>query len=324
MKAVVWTNYGPPAVLQLKEVEKPFPKDNEVLIKVHATTVLIGDCVLRSLKIPLWLRLPVRILLGLRRPQRRTILGQELAGKIEAVGKEVTRFKPCDEIFSPTLLRLGSYAEYVCLPETYPVIKPANITYEEAATLPTGGIYGVHLLRKADIQSGERVLINGAGGSIGTFAVQIAKFLGAEVTAVDSAEKLDMLSSIGADHVIDYTREDFTKRGETYDVIIDVVGKSSFSGSLRSLKKNGRYVLGNPSLSAKIRGQWPSRATDKKVIFESETHSTEEYGFLKKLVEAGKVKPVIDRTYPLERIAEAHSYVDTGQKKGNVAITVSL
>jgi len=322
MRAIIWTKYGPPDVLQLKELEKPVPKDDEVLVKVCATTVLIGDCELRSLRIPLWARLPVRILLGLKRPKRRTILGQEVAGKIEAVGKEVTRFKQDDEIFAPTLLRLSAYAEYICLPETYPVLKPANITFEEAATLPTGGIYGVHLLRKAGIQSGERVLINGAGGSIGTYAVQIAKSFGAEVTAVDSAEKLAMLRSIGADHVIDYSQEDFTKSGETYDAIIDVVGKSSFSGSLRSLKQNGRFVMGNPSLLGRIRGQLASSTSEKKVILESETHSTEEYTFLKALVEAGKIKAVIDRTYPLERIAEAHRYVDTGQKKGNVVITV--
>jgi len=201
-------------------------------------------------------------------------------------------------------------------------LKPANITYEEAATIPTGGIYGLHLLRKANLQSGQRLLLIGAGGSIGTYAVQIAKLFGAEVTCVDSTGKLDMLRSIGADHVIDYTQEDYTSNGETYDAIIDVVGKSSFSGCVRSLRQNGRYVLGNPGLAGMIRGSWTSMTTDKKVIFESASHSAEDYTFLKGLMEAGKIKAVIDRRYPLEQTAEAHRYVDTGQKKGNVVIIV--
>jgi NADPH:quinone reductase-like Zn-dependent oxidoreductase len=322
MKAIIWTKYGPPDGLQLKEVEKPTPKHDEVLVKVFATTVLAGDCELRRFKFPIAYRLPLRIFLGLIKPRRITILGQELAGEIEAVGKEATRFKKGDPVFAATLLRLGTYAEYVCLPETYPVLKPASITYEEAATIPTGGIYGLHLLRKADIQPGQSVLINGAGGSIGTYAVQIAKSLEAEVTCVDSTGKLDMLHSIGADHVIDYTQEDFSGSGETYDAIIDVVGKSSFSGSVRSLKQNGRYVLGNPGLSGMIRGEWTSRTTDKKVIFETASHRAEDYTVLIELIEAGKIKPVIDRRYALEDTAEAHRYVETGQKKGKVVITV--
>lgn len=322
MKAIVWTKYGPPDGLQLHDVEKPTPKDNEVLIRVYATTVLAGDSELRRFKFPFFYWLPLRILLGLRKPTRVTILGQELAGEVEVVGKQVTRFKKGDPVLAATMLRLGAYAEYECLPETYLVLKPANLTYEEAATLPTGGIYGLHLLRLAKVQSGQRLLINGAGGSIGTYSVQIAKAIGAEVTGVDSTQKLDMLRSIGADHVIDFTQEDFTKRGETYDAIIDVVGKSPFSGSVRSLKPNGRYVLGNPGLIAMIRGGWTSLTTDKQVIFESASHSAEEYIFLSKLIEAGKIKPVIDRRYPLEQAAEAHRYVETGQKKGNVVITV--
>jgi NADPH:quinone reductase-like Zn-dependent oxidoreductase len=322
MKAVVWTNYGPPDVLQLREVEKPTPKDDEVRIRIYATTVIAGDCELRRFKFPILYRLPLRIFLGLRKPQRVTILGQELAGEIEAVGKDVTRFKIGDRVLAASLLRLGTYAEYTCLPETYPVLMPANMTYEQAATIPTGGIYGLHLLRKANIRSGGRLLIIGAGGSIGTYAIQIAKSFGADVTAVDSTGKLDMLRSIGADQVIDYTLEDYTRKGETYDAIIDVVGKSSFSGCVRSLKQNGRYVLGNPGLSGMVRGQWTSMTTDKKVIFESASHRAEDYAFLKELFEAGKIKPVIDRRYPLAQTAEAHRYVDTGQKKGNVVITV--
>ncbi len=323
MKAIIWTNYGPPDVLQLKEVDKPAPKDDEVLIKVHATTVLIGDCLLRNLTLPVLDRLPIRLLLGLSKPKRVTILGQELAGEIEGVGQAVTLFKKGDQVIAATMLRLGTYAEYVCLPETYLASKPANVTYEEAATIPTGGVYGLHLARKANIQSGERVLIVGAGGSIGTYAVQIAKSLGAEVTGVDSTAKLDMLRAIGADHVIDYTQEDYTRSGETYDAIIDVVGKSSFSGSLRSLKPNGVYILGNPGLIAMIRAQWTLMTTDKKIIFESAAHSAEYYSELNELIEAGKIKSIIDRSYPLEQTAEAHRYVETGQKRGHVVIVVA-
>ena len=323
MKAIIWTNYGPPDVLQLKDVEKPTPKDDEVLIKVYAATVMPGDCELRRFKFPILLQLPLRILMGFRRPTRRTILGQELAGEIEAVGKEVTRFKKGDPIFAPTLLRLGAYAEYICLPDTYPVLKPADMTYEEAATIPTGGIHGLYFLRTAGVQSGESVLINGAGGSIGTYAVQIAKSFGAEVTAVDSTEKLDMLRSLGADHVIDYKQEDFTRKGGPYDVIIDVIGKSSFSRSVRALKANGRYILGNPSPLGRIRARWTRMTSGKKVIVAVASHKTEYYTFLKELIEAGKIRPVIDRRYPPEQTAEAHRYVEKGHKKGNVVITVA-
>jgi NADPH:quinone reductase-like Zn-dependent oxidoreductase len=323
MKAMVWARYGPPEVLQLQEIAKPTPKENEVLIKVHATTVTAGDCEVRSLKNPSWYRLPLRIYIGFRKPKRITILGQELAGEIEAVGNAVTKFKPDDPIFAAALMRMGGYAEYACLPETYPVaLKPTNMSHEEAATIPTGGINGLHLLRKAAIQPGQRLLINGAGGSIGTYALQIAKSFGVDVTCVDSTEKLEMLRSLGADQVIDYTQEDFTKRGETYDAIIDVVGKSSFSGSIRSLKPHGRYVLGNPSLSGMIRGTWTSKTTDKNVLFDLADYRADDISFLKRLIEAGKLKAVIDRCYPLEQVAEAHRYVEAGHKKGNVVILV--
>ncbi len=328
MKAVVWTKYGPPEVLQLQEVAKPTPKDKEVLIRIYATTVTAGDCELRRLKLPLGLSLPIRALVGLIRliRPRPIILGQELAGEIEAVGKEATRFRKGDQIFGWSGLRLGAYAEYKCLPEDGVLaIKPSNMTYEEAAVLPVGGLEAVHFMRNGTIQSGQKVLINGAGGSIGTFAVQLAKYFGAEVTGVDSTEKLDMLRLIGADHVIDYTREDFTQNGETYEVIFDVVGKSSFSRSVRSLAHNGRYLLGNPRLSQRVRGQWTSLRSSKKVIpYTARTAGeyTADLHFLKELIEAGKIKSVIDRRYPLEQIAEAHRYVDTGQKKGNVVITV--
>ena len=325
MKAIVCTRYGPPDVLQLREIEKPSPKDDELLIRVHATTVTAGDCGLRSLKFPLLFQLLARVGFGFRGP-RKKILGQELAGEIEAVGLEVKRFRKGDQVFAWTGFRLGAYAEYTCLPEDGVLAtKPSNMTYEEAAVLPGGGLEAVHFLRRGNIHSGQKMLINGAGGSIGTFAIQVAKYFGANVTGVDSTEKLDLLRSIGADKVIDYTKEDFTRSGETYDVIFDVVGKSSFSRSLRALAQNGRYLLGNPGLSQRVRGRWTSMRSSKRVISRTYAASeiTEDLNFLKELVEAGKIRSVIDRSYPLEQIVEAHRYVDTGEKKGNVVITVA-
>jgi NADPH:quinone reductase-like Zn-dependent oxidoreductase len=323
MKAIVYTHYGPPDVLQIKEVEKPAPKDNEVLIKIHATTVTAGDCEIRRFKMPVWLWLLARVGFGFRGP-RKKILGQELAGEIESVGKDVKLFRKNDQVFARTGFGLGAYAEYKCLPENGVIaIKPGNMTYEEAAAVPTGGLTALHFLRQGNIQSEQKVLINGAGGSIGTFAVQIAKSSGAEVTAVDSTGKLDMLRSIGADNVIDYTQEDFTKSGRTYDVIFDTIGKSFFSRSIRSLKENGFYLLANPGLSQKVRGQWISKRSNKKVISGAASEKADDLVFLKELIEAGKIKSVIDRRYPLERIVEAHRYVETGQKKGNVIITMN-
>ena len=322
MKAIVCTRYGPPEVLQLRDVEKPIPKDNEVLIRVRAATVTKGDCELRSLELPLLWKLFLRIGFGIRAP-RKKILGQELAGEIESVGSAVTLFKKGDQVFANTGLRLGAYAEYDCLPEKGLVaIKPANMSYEEAAAVPVGGLHALQYLRKANVQTGHKVLINGAGGSIGTVAVQLAKYYGAEVTGVDSIEKLDTLSSIGADHAIDYTREDFTENGEKYDVIFDTVGKSPYSRSIRSLKEKGIYLLGNPGLSQMIRAPWTSRRSSKKVIGRMEPYRTEDLTFLKELIEAGEIRSVIDRRYPLEETIEAHRYVDTGQKRGDVVITV--
>ena len=326
MKAIVWTAYGQPEVLQLEEVEKPTPKANEVLIRIHATTVTAGDCEARNLKFPILFRLLMQMYVGLRKPKRITILGQELAGEIEAIGKDVKRFKAGDQVFGTTGLGFGAYAEYICLPEKSAMgvlaTKPANMTYAEAAAVPTGGLEALHFMRKGNIQRGEKVLIIGAGGSIGTFAVQLARYFGAEVTGVDSSGKLNMLRTIGADHVIDYTREDSTKRAETYDVIFDVMGRSSFSGSVRSLKQNGRLLLGNAGLSQMVRGRWTSIRSSKKVIIGAANQKNEDLLFLKALIEAGKIKSVIDRRYPLEQTAEGHRYVDTGQKKGNVVITV--
>ncbi len=325
MKAIVLTKFGPPDVLQLQEAAKPIPRDGEVLIRIHATTVTAGDCELRGLKFPIWLRLPLQIYLGHIRSGN-IILGQELSGEIEAVGKVVKRFRAGDQVFAWTGFSLGAYAEYKCLPEDGMLaIKPSNMTYEEAAVLSVGGLEAVHFLKHGNLQRGHKILIYGAGGSIGTFAVQIARYFGAEVTAVDSAGKLDMLRSIGADHVIDYVQEDFTRNGESYDVIFDVVGKSSFSGSVRSLNPHGRYLLGNPGLSHRLQGQWTALRSSKIVVpYAARTASeyTQDVNFLKELIEAGKIKSIIDRRYPLEQTAEAHRYVDTGQKKGNVVITV--
>jgi NADPH:quinone reductase-like Zn-dependent oxidoreductase len=322
MKAIVYTKYGPPDVLKLKEVEKPIPKNNELLIKIHAVTVNTGDCEMRRIEIPNLIWFLVRIYFGLIKP-RKKILGAYLAGEIEAIGKDVKRFKKGDQVFAVSGARFGAYAEYICLPSTYAMaLKPVNITYEEAATIPLGGLNALHYLRKGKIKSGQKVLINGAGGSFGTFAVQLAKYFGAEVTGVDSKEKLDMLRSIGADHVIDYTQEDFTKNGETYDVIFNVVSKSSFSRNIKSLKKNGYYLLVNPAgLSQIARGLWTSIVSSKKVVFEFASEKTEDLVYLKKLIEDGNLKSVIDRCYPLEQAAEAHRYVEKGNKKGNVVIT---
>lgn len=323
MKAIVFAEYGPPDVLHLEEVEKPTPKDDEVLIRTYAATVIAGDCEFRSFDFPLWFWLPLRLYAGLLRPRRVNILGQELAGEIESVGKNVNNFRKGDQVFAATEIGLGAYAEYKCMREDKTLaIKPVNMTYEEAAAVPTGGLNALHYLRKGRVKRGESVLINGACGNIGSFAVQLAKHFGAEVTGVDSTEKLDVLQAIGADHVIDYTREDFTKIGKTYDVIVDAVGKSSFSSSVRSLKQHGRYILANPRVSSMLRGLWTSMTSSKKVMFQFASYKAEDLVYLRELIEAGKLKSVIDRRYPLEQVAEAHRYVDKGLKKGNVVITL--
>ncbi len=331
MKAVVYTEYGPPDVLHLKEMEKPAPRDNEILIRNHATTVNIGDIWARNFKeitpsrftmpLPLWL--PSRIYFGFTKP-RINILGSEFAGEVEAVGQGVTRFRKDDQVFGYRGQSMGANAEYLCVPENGLVaIKPANMTYEEAATVPYGALTALSLLRKVNIHRGQKVLINGASGGIGSAAVQLARHFGAEVSGVCGTPRLEFVKALGADKVIDYTREDFTKNGETYDLIFDILGKSSFSSCQNSLKPNGIYLLASFKMKQLFQMLWTSMRNGKKVICALSSESPEDLVLVKKLIEEGKIRSIIDRRYPLEQIAEAHRYVEKGYKTGSVIITVT-
>ncbi|PGM63734.1 NAD(P)-dependent alcohol dehydrogenase [Bacillus cereus] len=301
MKAIICTKYGPPNVLKLQDVKKPTPKKNEVLVKIHATSVTTGDCRMRSFTSPLLFWIPMRIILGFRKPKK-PILGVELSGEIEEVGTDVTQFKKGDYVFALTGLNVGGYAEYTCVHESGLIaLKPTNVTYEEAAAIPFGGTSALHFLRKGRIKNGQQVLIYGASGSVGTAAVQLAKHFGATVTAVCSNSNFELVKSLGADNAIDYTKEDFTERGERYDIIFDAVGKHKKQHCKKTLAPNGKYVSVNGTM-AKV--------------------SKDDMLLLKKLTEVEKLKSVIDRTYPLEEILEAHTYVETGRKKGNVVITI--
>ena len=321
MKAIVFTKYGPPDVLQVQELEKPTPKENEVLIRIYATTATLYDCWVRSSTAPTGFGILSRIEFGIGSPKQ-PVLGTELAGEIEAVGKDVTRFEKGDQIFGFSE-NLGAYAEYLCLPEGAVGIKPVNMTYEEAAAVPQGALTALYFLRKGNVQNGGKALIFGASGGVGGYAVQLAKHhFRAEVTGVCSTSKIEYVKSLGADHVIDYTKDDFTKNGQTYNVIFDTVGKSSVLRSKRSLKEDGFYLLATFGLPKLFPILWLNLTSSQKVIIGLVEESGEELLLIKELIETGKIKSVISKHYLLEQAADAHRYVETGIKKGHVVLTV--
>jgi NADPH:quinone reductase-like Zn-dependent oxidoreductase len=328
MKAITFTEFGPPDVLHLENVPKPTPKENEILVRVYATPVNYGDLTARNFahsqfNMPALFYLPARMAFGWNKPKT-TILGSELAGQVEAAGKAVTKFKPGDQVFAYVGMRMGANAEYLCIPETGTVaLKPANLTYAEAATLPYGAVMASSLLRKADLQPGQKVLINGASGGIGSMAVQLAKHLGAEVTGVCGTARLNFVRSLGADEVIDYTQDDFTQNGETYDVIFDILGKGSFSRFKRSLAPNGIYLLASYKMKAVLQMLWTAvTRSGQKVICAFAEEKVQDLDLVRALAEAGQIKAIIDRCFPLEQTAEAHRYVEAGGKKGPVVITI--
>ena len=322
MKAIICTKYGPPEVLKIKDVNLPILKDNQVLIKIHATTVTAGDTELRRSKFPAWMWLMARLGFGIIAP-RKKIIGQEFSGEIEKVGENVKNFKVGDQVYGTTGFRLGTYAEYTSMPENgIFTFKPKNLTYEEAAAVPVGGLEALHFIRRANIKAEHKLLINGAGGSIGTIAVQLAKLRDCEVIAVDHTSKAEMLRSIGVDRFIDYTREDFTKMGKNFDAILDIVGNTPFSRCVELLNENGSYLLANPSLFAMIKGRQISKKTSKKVITGASEQYVQDLTHLKRLFEDGRINVVIDRSFTLDEIKEAHVYVETGKKLGNVVIKV--
>ncbi len=331
MKATIYTEYGSPDVLKLKEVEKPTPKDNEVLIRIYASNINYGDLTARNFaniparkfNMPMLLLFPAKMAFGLKEPKKQ-ILGSEFSGKIEAVGKDVKQFKVDDEIFAYNGMNMGGNAEYICMPENGMIgLKPNNMSYEEAATIPYGGIMSLSLLRRIHIQNGQKVLINGASGSIGSIALQLAKYFGAEVTGVCSTPRIEYVKSLKADKVIDYTKEDFADNGENYDVFFDILGRSSFSKVKNSLTKNGRYLLASFKTKHILSMLKTKLGRSKKVICALANENPEDLILLKELVEKGKLKSIIDKSFPLEKVAEAHRYIEKGHKKGNVVISVN-
>jgi len=323
MKAVTYKKYGPPEVLQVENVETPSPLENEILVRVRAAEATKSDCEMRSFHFQVkWFWLPLRIMLGIRKPKR-SILGGYFSGEVESVGQSVSKFKPGDAVFGSTQLRFGAYGEYVCLPDNFTIaLKPNNMSFTEAAAVPLGGLNALHYLRRANLQKGEKVLINGAGASIGTFGVQIAKAMGAEVTAVDSGIKEEMLRRIGADHFIDYAKADYTQSGQTYDVIFNMVAKNSASGSIKCLKPKGRYLTANPKFSDMLRSIFTTQFTDKTMIFAFAGEKEEELISLREMIEAGKISSVVDKVYPMEQAVEAHHRVETEQRIGSVVISM--
>ena len=323
VRAVHCTAYGPPEVLKLREVPKPEPKPGEILLRTHAATVTLGDCEVRAFKMVSWVWVPARLAIGIIRP-RNPVLGMEIAGEVVALGEGASRFKLGDRIFGTTSFGMGAYADFKALPEDGCLtLIPPELSYAEAAGITTGGTNGLHFVRQCKPQPGEKLLINGAGGSIGMFATQLAKAAGAEVTAVDKASKHDMLRDLGADHVIDYETTDFWRTGERYDVIIDVVGLSPFGPSVAALNDGGRYFLGNPHSRQMLKALVENRRGRVKVLFKLAGEPVEDLDFLKQQIAAGKLKMVIDRSFPLEDLAEAHRYVEGGAKQGVVVIDVS-
>jgi NADPH:quinone reductase-like Zn-dependent oxidoreductase len=324
MKAVICTKYGPPEVLQVKEIEKPFPKENEVLVKIYATTVSAADYRVRGFDVPTTFWLPARLMLGLTKP-RKSVLGMELSGKIESVGKDVKSFKKGDKVFAATLQTFGAYAEYKCLPEDGPIaLKPTNITYEEAAAIPIGARTAYHYLKTiGNIRPGQKVLIYGASGSVGTYAVQLAKYYGTEVTGVSSTANLELVKSLGADKVIDYTIGDFTEKFRAYDIVFVTIDKCPFAACKKALSKNGIYLnIGRPIPSLEM--IWTALKTGIRVVVGKNSPETAEAMIiLKGIIEEGHLKPVIDRSYPIDQMVDAHRYVDVGHKKGNVVINVN-
>ncbi len=328
MKAIVWRKYGPPDGLHLQEVEKPIPKEDEILVKIHATSVTAGDCEMRRLQLPLGLSFPFRLYAGLIKPIRIPILGQELAGEVVEIGNQVKTYQKGDQVFGTTGFGFGAYAEYITLPEKPDdaqgvlAAKPENLSFEAAAVAPTAGLEALHYLREANIHNSDKVMVIGAGGSIGTFAIQIAKLFGAEVTAVDGGSKQEIIHSLGVDKFIDYSKENYLSNVETYDLIIDVVGKHSVARRMKLLKPKGVYFLAFARPSNIALAWWANLTSGKKLKIQSANQKKEDLTFLSELLTSGKIRSVLGKCFPLEQMVAAHRYAESGEKLGNIAISV--